>query len=51
MKFYRKIRNWGNSKGIVIPAEILNTLNLKAGDELTLHLDDSHIIMEKTVKK
>ena len=47
VKFYKKIRKWGGSKGIILPAPILAALNLKPGDEVTIHIDNSHIIIKK----
>jgi putative addiction module antidote len=31
-----KLRKIGNSEGVILPKELLNRLNLRAGDELTV---------------
>lgn len=32
MQFVKKVSNWGNSKGLVIPPEVLEFLDLEVGD-------------------
>ena len=46
----RKIIQIGNSLRIAIPSEIVNKLQLKAGDVLKINTDDSKIIMWKEKK-
>ena len=38
-----KLRKIGNSEGVILPKELLNRLNLRAGDELTVVEDDGDI--------
>lgn len=46
----RKIIHMGNSLRIAIPSEIIEKLQLKAGDTLKINTDDSKIIMWKEKK-
>lgn len=40
-----KIAKWGNSKAIRIPKEILEEINLKNGDDVTIDIEDGCIII------
>ncbi len=50
---HRKVCSIGNSRGVSIPAEILDELNLSVGTEVDIHLDESRrrIIIEPARKK
>lgn len=39
------VRKIGNSEGIIIPKEILNRLNVKAGDQLELTSEDGGVLL------
>lgn len=39
------IRKIGNSEGIIIPKEVLNRLNVKAGDQLELTSEDGAVFL------
>ncbi len=45
--FRRRIRAWGHSKGLVLPSAIMETLTLNVGDEVSIHIENSHIIIKK----
>ena len=47
------IINIGNSQGIILPKEVLNKLNMKKGDSLTIQLEgeESIILSKKSYKK
>lgn len=47
------VSKWGNSSGIRIPTVVLNSLNIKNGDELSFEIDDGRVIFtkEKTTKQ
>ena len=47
VKFKMTLVKIGNSMRITIPKPIVDTLALKAGEELSLYMDDSRIIIEK----
>ena len=38
MPLQARLKKWGNSLGIVIPAEFLRTENLKEGEEVTVEV-------------
>lgn len=42
------IRKIGNSEGVIIPKEVLLGLGLKAGDELTLEIQDGSISLVRS---
>ncbi|MCE7791702.1 AbrB/MazE/SpoVT family DNA-binding domain-containing protein [Salipaludibacillus sp. CUR1] len=47
----RKVNRMGNSLGIGIPKSIIDTLELKKGDELQFNLDENNrIVLEKKSK-
>ena len=50
LKFPRKIKQIGGSKGVLIPMVILSTLKLKTNDDIIIYLDNSKIIIEKWKK-
>ena len=41
------IRSWGNSLGIRIPKEILDTLQLKMSDMLSISVENDAIVLRK----
>ena len=41
-----KLKKWGNSKGIVIPVDILVDENLKEGDEVIVEIKKKNKIKE-----
>ena len=41
------IRSWGNSLGIRIPKEILDTLQLKMSDMLNISVENDAIVLRK----
>lgn len=43
-----KITRIGNSKGIIIPSEVIKALALDEGDEVELHYDPSTQILSAT---
>ena len=45
------IQKWGNSKGIRIPKNILDSLNLSEGDECTMEVIEHQIVIKKIEKK
>lgn len=46
-----KIRNIGNSKGAVIPVQILQQLALKEGDSLNINATHGRIVIEPVRQK
>ncbi|MCR5310221.1 MAG: AbrB/MazE/SpoVT family DNA-binding domain-containing protein [Lachnospiraceae bacterium] len=44
------IRAWGNSQGIRIPKEILDTMQLKVSDTLSIEVEKDTIILRKQFK-
>lgn len=42
-----QLKTWGNSQGVRIPKEVLNTLGLSENDSLELRVDEGRIILEK----
>ena len=47
MGYKRKIRQIGNSQGIIIPKDILEEHNLKLGDNLELFLKNNNLVFAK----
>ena len=43
----RKVQQYGNSFGVIIPSAILEMLDLEKGDNLKLELSRKKIILEK----
>lgn len=43
-----KIIQFGNSKGIIIPAKLINDLKLDVGDQLEIKEKNERLILEKT---
>ena len=41
------VSKWGNSSGIRIPTIVLNSLNIKNGDELSYHIEEDKVIFTK----
>lgn len=44
------VRRWGNSQGIRLSKEIINRMNLKEDDEVSIRIDDGKMIIEKINK-
>ena len=42
------IRKIGNSEGVILPKELLQSLNLKAGDALVISQDNGDIVLTRT---
>ena len=42
------IRKIGNSEGVILPRELLQSLNLKAGDSVVISEDKGDIVLKKT---
>ena len=41
------IQKWGNSQGIRIPKYLLNSLQWKQGEKITVTIEDKKLIMEQ----
>lgn len=41
------IRKIGNSEGVILPKELLQSLNLKAGDQIVISEDKGDIVLRK----
>lgn len=46
-----KLQKWGNSFGIRLPKNILNSMNIKENDILTLEKEDNKILITKSNKQ
>ena len=46
-----KLQKWGNSFGIRLPKNILNSLNIKENDILTLEKEENKILITKSNKQ
>lgn len=46
-----KLQKWGNSLGIRIPKNILDSLDFKEGDSLLINQVDEKILISKSKKK
>lgn len=46
-----KLNRWGNSMGIRLPTNIVETANLKAGDEMSVRVLDRGDILLTAIKK
>lgn len=46
-----KLQKWGNSFGIRLPKNILNSMNIKENDILTLEMEDNKILITKSNKQ
>ena len=44
------VRRWGNSQGIRLSKEIINRMNLKEDDEVSISIDDGKMIIDKINK-
>ena len=42
------IRKIGNSEGVILPRELLQSLNLKAGDSVIISEDKGDIVLKRT---
>ncbi len=45
-----KIKAWGNSCGIRIPASVLEDAGMKVEDEINIRVDGSDIVLSKKVR-
>ena len=45
------IQKWGNSQGVRIPKNILDSVNWTESEQITLVVENDKIIMEKTKSK
>ena len=45
------ISKWGNSQGLRIPKEIIESLDIKVGDKVKLFVENNRIIIEPIKKK
>lgn len=43
----RRVRNWGNGLGVLLPRKVIKNLDLKAGDDLILEKKDGVITLKK----
>ncbi|QDZ01073.1 AbrB/MazE/SpoVT family DNA-binding domain-containing protein [Nitratireductor mangrovi] len=41
------IRKIGNSEGVILPKELLESLNLKAGDAVVISQDNGEIVLSR----
>ena len=42
-----KTKQWGNSLGIVIPAEITNKLNIKPNEEIIIEIEKKNNVLKE----
>ncbi len=40
------LKKWGNSQGVIFPKSVLDMLNLKIGDGLSVKVEEGKIVME-----
>jgi antitoxin MazE len=45
-----KISKWGNSQGLRVPKDIMDTLNLNIGDNVNIKIENGKVIIE-AIKK
>jgi antitoxin MazE len=45
-----KISKWGNSQGLRVPKDIMDTLNLNIGDNVDIKIENGKVIIE-AIKK
>ncbi|MDE9454607.1 AbrB/MazE/SpoVT family DNA-binding domain-containing protein [Xenorhabdus bovienii] len=45
------IKKWGNSQGIIIPANILNKIGVKIGQVMDLTVDEGKIVLSPSKRK
>jgi antitoxin MazE len=41
-----KISKWGNSQGLRVPKDIMDTLNLNIGDNVDIKIENGKVILE-----
>ncbi|MBN2420682.1 AbrB/MazE/SpoVT family DNA-binding domain-containing protein [Candidatus Woesearchaeota archaeon] len=46
MEFSVKAKEWGNSLGIILPAEIAKTEKIKAGQEIVIEIRAKNVLRE-----
>jgi putative addiction module antidote len=46
----RKVTKIGNSLGVTFPSEVLKSIHVKLGDEVTIDVKDDEIIIKKSRK-
>lgn len=39
----RRVANWGNGLGVLLPRQVLEKMELKAGDKLVLEMENGEI--------
>ncbi len=45
-----QVKTWGNSQGIRLPKDLMESLGIKLNDFLNLEVQGDHIILTKTFK-
>lgn len=43
----RRVANWGNGLGVLLPRQVLEEMELKAGDKLVLEMENGVITLKK----
>lgn len=43
------VSKWGNSLGIRVPINVVNTLSIKSGDTLNYEIKDNQLILSKEI--
>lgn len=43
----KRVSKWGNGLGILLPKQVVEKMELKAGDKLVLEMDDGIITLKK----
>ena len=43
----RRVANWGNGLGVLLPRQVLEKMELKAGDKLVLEMENGVITLKK----
>ena len=51
IKMTTTIQKWGNSQGVRIPKAILDTVDWKENEKITIFIDNGKIVMEKAKLK
>ena len=51
IKMTTTIQKWGNSQGVRIPKAILDTVEWKENEKITIFIDNGKIVMEKAKLK
>lgn len=45
-----KISKWGNSQGLRVPKNVMDTLHLHIGDDLNITIEENRVILEPIKK-